>query len=431
MWAKPLGLLYLLEELRTRGNSVALIDCVHEGREKPLPYGRFRIARESVPKPAPYRNIPRRYWKYGMSEAAFRSRLASLSQHDAVLLTSGMTYWHPGVAWCLAILREVLPGVPVLLGGVYARLCPEHAASLGADFVQTAFRPVAASRPAFDLYDGLGYAVTATSWGCPLRCGYCASSRLWPSFVLRPHDEVEREISFELSLSGVNDIAFYDDALLVGREARFLPLASRLERFDGARFHTPNGLHVREIDAACARALRRARFVTLRLSLESVDPGIGHSGSDKVSRDQYARAVANLLEAGYEPERLETYLLVGLPGQTPESVADAIAFVRSQGAVPKLAEFSPLPGTRMFADACARSPEIASEPLLQNNTAWAPYIGRTIDPGVLQDLKDFAKGRRGAARVPASGGEDGTPPDASPSDRCLSSADSRADRPPE
>ena len=61
MWAKPLGLLYLLEELRTRGNSVALIDCVHEGREKPLPYGRFRIAREIAPKPAPYRNVPRRY----------------------------------------------------------------------------------------------------------------------------------------------------------------------------------------------------------------------------------------------------------------------------------------------------------------------------------------------------------------------------------
>jgi hypothetical protein len=49
--------LYLLEELRERGNSVALIDCVHEGREKPLTFGRFRIARESVQKPAPYRDV--------------------------------------------------------------------------------------------------------------------------------------------------------------------------------------------------------------------------------------------------------------------------------------------------------------------------------------------------------------------------------------
>ncbi len=40
------------------------------------------------------------------------------------------------------------------------------------------------------------------------------------------------------------------------------------------RFHTPNGLHVREIDEECALMLKETGFRTIRLSLESIDPKI-------------------------------------------------------------------------------------------------------------------------------------------------------------
>ena len=38
-----------------------------------------------------------------------------------------MTYWYPGVAAAIRLARERFPGVPVILGGIYATLCPEHA----------------------------------------------------------------------------------------------------------------------------------------------------------------------------------------------------------------------------------------------------------------------------------------------------------------
>ncbi len=57
---------------------------------------------------------------------------------DAVLVTSLMTYWYPGVTAAIRLVREYFPGVPVILGGIYASLCPDHARShSGADLVLT------------------------------------------------------------------------------------------------------------------------------------------------------------------------------------------------------------------------------------------------------------------------------------------------------
>ena len=45
----------------------------------------------------------------------------------AILVTSLMTYWYPGVQETIQLLRSVFPEVPILLGGIYASLLPEHA----------------------------------------------------------------------------------------------------------------------------------------------------------------------------------------------------------------------------------------------------------------------------------------------------------------
>ncbi len=128
LWAKPVGLLNLLGWLRARGNEVFLLDSLYEAREKPLSYGRWKIGRQQVPKPRPYRDIPRRYYRFGLGPEQTRERLRALPKPDIVLLTSIMTYWYPGVLESLGLLREIFPGVPVVLGGLYAALCPEHAA---------------------------------------------------------------------------------------------------------------------------------------------------------------------------------------------------------------------------------------------------------------------------------------------------------------
>jgi radical SAM superfamily enzyme YgiQ (UPF0313 family) len=343
-------------------------------------------------KPAPYKNIPRNYWHFGIGEDAFQAKLQEIEKPDRILLTSTMTYWYGGVFWCVDQIRKIYPHVPILLGGIYARLCPEHALLSGADYIQTDPFPLEAPYPALDLYDDPEYGICTTSWGCPMGCDYCASKILSPSFRQRGVEEVRRELEYQAASGNVKDFAFYDDALLINREDHFYPICEMIQKeFGHLRFHTPNGLHVRQIDEKCAEYLYGTGIRTIRLSLESVDPQVQKESSSKVSREQYQRGVKNLLKAGYSHEDLETYVLVGLPGQSLEGIKETIRFVKDLGARVKTAQFSPIPGTSLYYEALKNTPAIKDEPLLQNNTVYSTWVSGELTPEQLQQLKDLAR----------------------------------------
>ena len=135
-FARPLGLLYLAGLLRARGYAVHFLDCLGAPHARTGPFGTGRYPKEIMPPPAALKGITRRYGRYGISEAAFRERLARVPTPAAILVTSLMTYWHPGVAAAIGLARERFPEAPVILGGIYATLCPEHARKYsGADRV--------------------------------------------------------------------------------------------------------------------------------------------------------------------------------------------------------------------------------------------------------------------------------------------------------
>jgi hypothetical protein len=394
LWAKPVGLLYLLQFLRERGNRVFLVDCVSEAAEKDKSYGRKKPRRTEIEKPSPYRNIPRRYYHFGLTREEFKKRLEHIERPDLVMVTSIMTYWYPGVWWAIDTVKEVFPDVPVVLGGIYARLCSHHASGSGADYVQTEFMPVEAPYPAMDLYGSFGYGVAETSWGCPMGCEYCASKILCPTFSRRSAETIATEIGFQVNVGSIKDVAFYDDALLLNREEHFYPVCDRIMNdFEGLRFHTPNGLHVKQIDRKCADYLYNTGFRTIRLSLESVDPAVLKESSSKVSREQYQRGVENLLAAGYSHNDLETYVLVGLPGQSLQGIRETINFVKNLGARVKTAQFSPIPGTSLYYEALKSVPALKDEPLLHNNTLYSTWISGNMTPEKLQEFKDLARNK--------------------------------------
>ncbi len=390
-WSKPLGLLFILDALREQGNDIHLVDCIYEGATEPLSFGRVRVERTEVRKPPPFAHIPRRYHRFGMNEEAFLQRLRCLPKPDYILVTSGMTYWYEGVRWCIGHLREIFPSVPLLLGGVYARLCPAHAVRSGADMVQTEPLRLELNGPAMDLYDAPAYGVLMTSFGCPMACEYCASRRLSPSYTERSVGEVLRDAARQFALPGVHHAAFYDDALLINKERRFYPLCETLRtRFPHVQYHTPNGLHVHEIDRRCAEELKRTGFTTIRLSLESTDPGFQRRGSNKTTAEEFQFACAQLVEAGYDIRRVETYILAGLPGQSLRSVEESIRFVQRCGARARLAEYSPVPDTPMFEEVAARMPELRREPLLSNKSVFSTYVAGILAPEAMQSLKNLA-----------------------------------------
>jgi pyruvate-formate lyase-activating enzyme len=426
LWMKPLGLLYLGGILRSRGFAVSLLDCVdfHSlpagftgGYPAPQrrEFGRGHIYKEVIPKPPALKNIPRKFRRYGLPPAAVKEYLAGLPRPGLILVTSLMTYWYPGVTETIDFLKKHLPGTPIFLGGIYATLCPGHAQiHSGADQVLAGpwdegkgriLEEVMGTRgdlgkedfsvwpwPAFDLYPRLDYVCLLTRCGCPFACTYCASSRLARGLEARSPEAVIREIEHWNRKFGVQNFAFYDDALLIDAENHLKPILREvIRREHKCNFHTPNAVHVKTIDEEMAALLFRAGFKTIRLGFETADPAAQRETGGKVDNRDFRKAVKNLKKGGYRGEEIGVYLLAGLPGQQADELKESLSFVREEGAKPYLVEYSPIPGTPLFEKAKNFSPfNLENEPLFHNNSLL-PCRGDGFTPGEYRKIKEDLK----------------------------------------
>jgi radical SAM superfamily enzyme YgiQ (UPF0313 family) len=392
LWIKPLGLLNIASFLRENGFRVTLIDCL-DLSIKTKRYGQGKFLKTTIEKPFPLKSIPRHYSRYGIPEEIVLKRLSFLEEPDLICLTSGMTFWYPGVFKIVEITRECFKKVPIILGGIYATLCYEHAIKYsGVDIVFNGTGEVEVLKlisyltnfelrtpnselrtnfyPAFDLYPQLNYVCIATSKGCPFRCIYCASPFLSKGFVRRNPLKVVEEIEHWTTRYRVNNIAFYDDALLVEPSKHFVPTMKEvMERGIHCNFHTPNAIHIKEIDEEVAELLFRGGFKTIRLGFETSIETTQIETGGKVNNQEFQRAIKNLKRAGYSREEIGVYIMAGLPGQRAGEVEESIAFVRETGARPMLVEYSPIPHTPLFEKAKRMSQfDLENEPLFHNNS---------------------------------------------------------------
>ena len=407
-WAKPMGLLLLASLLRAGGCGVAFIDCVdrHDSFTNLHPevipgaerkYGTGKYPKMRLQKPKAYGEIPRFYYRHGIHPESLRQKLTALEKPDLIWVTSIMTYWYPGIQQTIGVIREVFPEIPIWLGGIYAQLCPQHArrtsgaSEIIALPVEGLPDKIAATTgfslrnqrewtrfdwsppPALDLLSVLTYAPVLTGQGCMFRCPYCASDILQPKQQRRGADAIYEDIFTWHSRYGVVDFAFYDDALLIQAQSSLGPALRRIgEELPGLRFHTPNALHICALTPECCRLLHESGFTTLRLGLETTQSERQRDWGGKVETDMFLAAVEHLFEAGFSSNQIGVYLLSGLPGQTPEEVDEAIRVVKRSGALPYIAEYSPIPGTQMWPRALELSEfDLAGEPLYHNNTFFA------------------------------------------------------------
>ncbi len=427
-WSKPLGLLYVASILRGQSYEISYIDCMDrysqevlklQNREFPKKdeFGRGPFYREEIKRPAILKDIPRRYSRYGISEEIFLNRTKKIPPPQAVLVTSIMTYWYPGVFRVIEKIKEIFPGIPIILGGVYATLCFGHASKFsGADYIvkgnnirdwlkileqlsgnindyskyETGLDNL--PYPAWDLYSNLDYISILSSRGCPYRCSYCASFKINPKLEFRNSEEVVKEIEYWNKKRGVKDFVFYDDALLINSEDNFLfILEGLINKKLGIRLHTPNGVHARMINKKIALKMYQAGVETIRLGFETVDPRVQSETGGKVTCLEFKKAVDCLLEAGFKSSQIGAYLLIGIPGQNIQEIIDSIRFVIDCGAHPRLAKFSTIPGTKVWDEAKTYfNLEGEIDPLFHND-ALLPYLSPNITAKVYQQIKSIAK----------------------------------------
>ncbi len=402
-WAQPLGLLYLAAMLRTAGFNISYVDCLDRFHPKAPPqnphsrWGRGPYLKTPLPPPDGLEDIPRRYSRYGIRPEWFTADLRALPHPDLVLVTSMMTYWYPGVRETTRRIHAVFPDTPIWLGGIYASLCPGHAKAVsGVDRVlpgpgencvlqavskHTGFSPITNFSPsdpntwplpALDHLHRPAYVPLLTAVGCPYNCSYCAVSALNLKFRRRLPESVLAEISHWRHRYGVRDFALYDDAFLVDAPEHAIPIlqgiiAAKL----GARFHTPNALHLRNVTDDIAQLLFRAGFTTIRLGLETLEFDQRNKLDRKVTQEEFIHAVACLKRAGFSRQQVGAYLLVGLPGQSLVAVEESITVVKKAGITPIPAYFTPIPQTGLWPIAVEASRyDLESDPVFTNNAIF-------------------------------------------------------------
>jgi radical SAM superfamily enzyme YgiQ (UPF0313 family) len=435
-WNKPIGLLALASLLRMNGANVFFLDCLDPyhpdmtyARQCLLPKrkmsGEGTYAKEQIPKPIALKHVPRNYNRYGIKPGIFVKYTKSIPKPDLVMITSMMTYWYPAVFDMVNLAQQTFPGIPVILGGNYVTLTPEHASRSGADFIlsgpgELSIPPFLKNMynqdmiflpdnnldsypyPAFDLIRHPDHIPIMTSRGCPYRCSYCASHLLNDRFQRRDPIRVADEIEYWYTHLRIRHFSFYDDALLIDPDEMAIPLFTEIIRRDlPITFHCPNGLHLRQMTPRLGSLIFKAGVKTLRFGLETSNVSRQIMTGGKVDNKEFEEAVAHLQRAGYRKEDIGVYLLCGLPGQSAAEVMESIRFVQSAGAHPIIAEYSPIPGTGLWNEAVATSPyPIADEPLFQNNSllpcrsellSYEMYQGlklmtRKVDHGLLRCL---------------------------------------------
>ena len=421
-WAKPMGLLLIASLLRDHGISVSYMDCLdrfHPNAPKTNPaarHGRGPYLKTRIPKPAGLEDVPRYFSRYGIKPQWFETDLRRQRPPDLILVTSMMTYWYPGIQETIKVIRLVWPQTPIVLGGIYARLCPDHAQRYsGADHIEIdpveknllsivreftgfsttpAFDPDdldSSPYPALDLQNQIGYVPLLTSRGCPFNCAYCASRFLEPRRMLRSPASVIEEIKFWHAKYDQREFILYDDAFLVDRERHSIPILEEIINANlKVRFHTPNAIHIRGITEQTAQLMRKAGFATMRLGLETVEFDRRLEFDKKVSEEEFKRAVNYLKKAGFEKKQVGAYLLAGLPGQDLASVEHSIDTVKQLGISPVLAHYTPIPHTALWPRAVAASRyDLESDPVFTNN-AIIPCTKKPFVWDTLTRLKELA-----------------------------------------
>jgi len=421
-WAKPLGLLSLAALLRSHGVTVTYIDCLDRFHPKApasdpsARYGRGPYLKTRIAKPHGLRDVQRAFSRYGIKPRWFREDLQAQQPPDLILVTSMMTYWYTGVQETIAILREIFADPKIILGGIYASLCRNHALkNSGADEIfsgpaekalfdliarYTGFKttphfdpqkPDTYAYPALDLQNHINYIPLLTSRGCPFKCTYCASYFLNPGRMWRSPESVIAEIKFWHQTHQISDFILYDDAFLVDAEKHAIPVLEKIIQADiNLRFHTPNAVNIRGITAKTAPLLFKAGFKTLRLGLETAEFDHRETIDQKVTENDFRRAAEFLKEAGFKKSQVGAYLLMGLPGQELAAVERSIQAVLKTEITPILAYYSPIPHTALWQKAVATSRyDLEADPIFTNNSV-IPCQSEAFNWETISALKELA-----------------------------------------
>ncbi|MHC4244725.1 MAG: B12-binding domain-containing radical SAM protein [Planctomycetota bacterium] len=402
-WLKPYGMLSAAGKLRGKADFMLFdyMDRLHPfaAKQKHLEsdrWNRGRFYSQKIPNPQPLESIPRYFRRFGLPCDIFRDFLTKEGPFDYVFIQTTMTYWYKGVREVIEDIRKASPQTKIILGGNYVTLCPNHAEKSGGDFLvhgtnlgplweYLRINPDPLQPALWEVYQKLSVGVLKLTEGCPFKCTYCSVPMVYSRFKPRPLEHSLAELKLLCSL-GVDNIAFYDDALLFDADKVLVPFFNEvLKRDIKVNFHSPNAFNARFITKELAELMIQVGFKTFYLGFESASQQWQKRTGSKVFSDELAKAVKHLISVGAEPANITAYQILGHPHIEIQQLETSMHFVNSLGIRGMLADFSPIPGTP-DGDYCKKWVDM-DEPLMHNKTAFPIILLGFDETNRLKDLQ--------------------------------------------
>ena len=385
-WLKPYGMLTVAGFLRGQVEFALFdyLDRLHPSLTSSHKIqsdncGRGHFPRGKQPKPEPFKAIPRYFYRYGRAQAEFQDFLRRHSFFEMVWIQTTLTYWYPGIREVIQDVRGTLGDIPIVLGGPYATLCPEHARGLGADMIIEGMncQPLwdhlglcyDEDQPAlWEVYDRLEVGIQKITQGCPFACTYCSVHQVYGGFQPRSLNRAKAEYDL-LVERGAKHVAFYDDALLFHHHKALEPLLHHArQKGVPLHLHSPNALNARFLTPELAQTMVDSGFETFYLGFESAASDWQQATGSKVTSPELAQAVSALVQAGAKRRNITAYQMLGHPQSDTQALEESMHYVANLGIRGMLADFSPIPGTP-DGEICRQWVDL-DEPLYHNKIAF-------------------------------------------------------------
>jgi anaerobic magnesium-protoporphyrin IX monomethyl ester cyclase len=158
-------------------------------------------------------------------------------------------------------------------------------------------------------------ATMITSRGCPYQCSYCDRSVFKRGYRYNSPSYIYNHMKYLRDRFGVRHIIIYDDLFTLHR-ARIESLCDMLiQKPLGIQFNC--AVRVGHADDALLRILKSAGCLMVSIGIESGEPALLEVHKPGVYLDEVRDTVARVHAAGL---RVKGLFMMGLPGETPESI---------------------------------------------------------------------------------------------------------------
>ena len=193
-----------------------------------------------------------------------------------------------------------------------------------------------------------------TSRGCVAKCTFCPVHATWGGkWRARSAESVLDEIQYLVKTYGVREIHFDDDNLVLNKKRAQKIFQGIIDRKLDIVWTVPTGLALWAVDESLLELMKASGCYKLFIAVESGDEHILYNVIRKpLKLEKVKPLIRKMKDLGIE---VESFFVVGMPGETKESLKRSFRFARDLDIDATHFFFAnPMPGTKLW-DICVEN----------------------------------------------------------------------------